>query len=340
VTSYLLRRLLGALVVLLVLSAVVYAIFYLMPGNPALLACGKGCTPDHLKVIEHQMGVDQPIWMQYWHFLQGIVAGQDFSAGPTVDHCPAPCLGYSFQTDEPVLSLLLDRLPVTLSLTLGSLVLWLVAGVVAGVISALRRGRAADRVVTVTTLAGMSAPTFLVGVLLLMLVCAYLRWLPFPSYIPLLEDPAGWATNLILPWITLAIVQAAVYTRITRTAILETMAEDHIRTGRAYGLSERAIVSRHALRSALTPLVTLVALDLGALLGGAAITESVFGLPGLGLLLVDSVRVVDLPVVVGLTLLSGFFIVVANAVADLLYAVADPRVKVLDSGRRRIRGTA
>ncbi|MFD2077899.1 peptide/nickel transport system permease protein [Actinopolymorpha cephalotaxi] len=335
-TGYLLRRLVGALVVLLVLSAVVYTIFYLTPGNPALLACGKGCTPEHLKVVEAQMGIDQPVWVQYWHFLQGMLTGRDFSAGPTVDHCPAPCLGYSFQTDEPVLALLLDRLPVTLSLTLGSLVIWLVVGVAAGVVSALRRGRTADRLVTVTTLAGMSAPTFLVGILLLMLLCAYLRWLPFPSYVPLHEDPAAWATNLVLPWVTLAIVQAAVYTRITRTAILETLAEDHIRTGRAYGLTERSIVGRHALRSALTPLVTLVALDLGALLGGAAITESVFGLPGLGQLLVDSVRVVDLPVVVGLTLLSGFFIVLANAVADLLYAVADPRVSLGEDrlGRR------
>ncbi len=324
--GFLVRRLLGAVVVLFVLSAVVFGLFFLSPADPAQLACGKGCRPEQVAVIAQQMGLDRPAYVQYGEFLGGIFVGRDFSSGPTVDHCPAPCLGFSFQTDEPVVSLLLDRLPVTISITIGSLLLWLAVGVGGGVLSALRRGRAIDRAIMAATLGGMATPVFLLGLLLMMLVCAYLQWLPFPTYVPFTTDPALWFSNLLLPWITIAVAQAAVYTRITRTAILETLAEDHIRTARAYGLSEGRVIGRHGLRSALTPLVTLVALDLGGLLGGAVITEKVYGLPGLGHLLISSVAEIDLPVVVGVTMLAGFFIVVANLVADLLYALVDRRV--------------
>ncbi len=324
---YLFRRVLGALLVLLVLSAVVYLIFYSLPGNPAQLVCGpRTCQADQLHRIETEMGLDQPLYAQYWHFLVGIVVGRDYSGGPEVIHCAAPCLGYSYQTGEPVTALLTDRLPVSASLVIGGFVIWVSVGVSLGVLSALRRGRVTDKLATGLTLAGTSTPVFLVGLLLLIVFCVYLRAMPFPGYVPLTQSPALWAQNLVLPWCALAVVSAAVYTRLTRTSMLETLSEDHIRTFRAYGLPERRVIGRHALRGALTPLITIGTLDLATSLTGTTLTESLFGLPGLGQLLVTSVRNIDLPVVVGVTLLAGTAIVVANAAADILYSVADRRV--------------
>ncbi len=324
---YLVRRMLGAALVLLVLSAVVYLIFYTLPGNPAQLVCGpRTCQAGQLHRIETELGLDQPLYAQYWHFLVGIVVGRDYSGGPEVIHCAAPCLGYSYQTGEPVTALLADRLPVSASLVAGGFVIWVSVGVSLGVLSALCRGRVADKLTTGLTLAGTSTPVFLVGLLLLIVFCVYLRAMPFPGYVPLTRSPLLWAQNLVLPWCALAVVSAAVYTRLTRTSMLETLSEDHIRTFRAYGLSERRVVGRHALRGALTPLITIGALDLATSLTGTTLTESLFGLPGLGQLLVTSVRNIDLPVVVGVTLLAGSAIVVANAVADILYSVADRRV--------------
>jgi peptide/nickel transport system permease protein len=325
--GYLIRRVLGAALVLLVLSASVYIIFYALPGNPAQLVCGpKTCTADRLAEISRQLGLNQPLYVQYWHFLTGVFVGRDYSTGPNVIHCSAPCLGYSFQSGDSVTSMLADRLPVSASLVVGGFVIWFLAGVGMGVISALRRGRWADKLVTGVTLAGMSTPVFLVGLVLIIVFCVYLQWLPFPSYLPLATDPLGWAQNLLLPWLALAVVSAATYTRLTRTSMLETLSEDHIRTFRAYGLGERQVIGRHALRGALTPLITIGTIDLATTLTGTTLTESLFGLPGLGQLLVQSVRNIDLPVVVGLTLLAGAVIVVANAVADILYSVADRRV--------------
>ncbi|SHG12113.1 ABC transporter permease [Streptoalloteichus hindustanus] len=326
---YLTRRVVGAALVLLALSVVVFAIFYLLPGDPAQLVCGiKTCSADRLALVRQKLGLDQPVAVQYWQFLTGLVVGRDVSAGPNVFHCPAPCLGFSFQTDEPVLALIADRLPVSLSLTAGAMVLWLSIGVGGGVLSALRRGRFIDRATTVFVLGGMSIPVFISGLLLLMVFCVWLQWLPFPSYVSLASDPAGWARSLVLPWFALALVEAAKYARLTRTSMLETLSEDHIRTARAYGLRERRVIGRHALRGALTPLATMLAVDVGGVLTSASLTETLFGLPGLGQLLVQSVNTLDLPVVVGLVLLAGFAIVVGNVVADLVYAVLDRRVSL------------
>lgn len=323
---FLLRRSVSTVLVLLVLSAVVFLLFYATPGDPAILACGKGCDGERLATVRHKLGTDLPLWQQYWHFLQGLVAGRDYDAGTDVTHCAAPCFGYSFQTDQPVLGMITSRLPVDVSLTAGAMVIWLVVGVGTGLLSALRRGGLTERLLTGVTLAGMSTPVFLIGLLLMMVCCSWLGWLPFPQYVPFGDDPGQWAANLVLPWLALALISAAAYARMTRSSMLETLAEDHIRTGRAYGLPERRVVAGHALRGALTPVITLLAIDVGGMLGGATLTESVFGFDGLGRLLVESVNQIDLPVVVGVTLFAAFFIVIANAVADVLYAVADPRV--------------
>jgi peptide/nickel transport system permease protein len=327
VLGYVLRRLTGLLGVLFVLSAVLYAVFFLMPGDPARLVCGRGCSAERLALVEHKLGLDRPAAEQYGLFLRGLVAGRDYSGGGQVDHCPAPCLGYSFETDQPVWSLILDRLPVTVSITLGAAILWMLLGVGAGVGAALHRGRWLDRVVGAGALVSVSMPVFIPGMLLLLLFSVTLQVLPFPTYVPLTEDPAGWAVNLVLPWTTLTVVLAGAYARLARASMIETLAEDYIRTARAHGLPERRIVGRRALRGALTPLVTLLGLDLGALLGGAVIVESLFSMPGLGQLLVGSVTGIDLPVVVGVTLFGGFFVIVANFAVDLLYAVVDPRVR-------------
>jgi peptide/nickel transport system permease protein len=227
-----------------------------------------------------------------------------------------------------VTALLADRLPVSASLALGAELLSLIVGIGAGLLSGLRRFRILDRLVNGLILAGYAVPVFLVGLLLLLVFCVYLRWLPFPSYVPLTTDPVAWARNLLLPWTALAVIQAAAYARLTRAGVQQTLAEDYVRTARAFGLPERRIIWRRALRGALVPLVTLTAIDLAAIMTSAVLTETMFGLPGVGQLLVGAVNQVDLPVVVGVTLLTGFLIVVANAVADLAYAAIDPRVQL------------
>ncbi|MFF2726842.1 ABC transporter permease [Streptomyces sp. NPDC058008] len=325
-TGFLLRRLGGAVFVLLALTVILYAVFYVAPGDVAQIACGPRCSPAQVAQVTEQLRLDDPVYTQYWHFLQGIVAGRDFSTGTGVDHCPAPCLGVSYQSDQQVMRLILTKLPVTGSLVVGAFVCWIVLGVGTGVLSVRRRGRITERVLTWLTLAGTATPVFVIGLLLIIVFCSTLRWLPSPVYVPFTEDPEQWAWGLLLPWVSLALIESAKYARLTRSSMLETLAEDHVRTFRAYGVSERAIVGRHALRGAVAPVIALSALDFGSMFGGAVLTESLFGIPGLGRELVHAVKVVDLPVVVGMVLVTGFFVVLANAVADLLYALADRRV--------------
>ncbi|MET7288324.1 ABC transporter permease [Streptomyces sp. NPDC005573] len=324
--GFVLRRTLGTVITLLAISVLVYVVFYATPGNVAQITCGPRCSPEQVHQVAQQLKLGDPLYLRYWHFLQGIVAGQDYSTGTSVAHCPAPCLGLSYQSDQQVMDIILTKLPVSLSLVAGSMVLWLVLGVGTGVLSAWRRGRLSERVLTVVTLAGWATPVFVLGLVLMIVVCGELQLLPFPEYVNLSDDPEQWAWNLLLPWLSLALIEAAAFARLTRSAMLETLAEDHIRTFRAYGVSERRIVGRHALRGALAPVIALNANNVGSAVGGAVLTETLFGLPGIGQELVHAVKVVDLPVVVGMVLVVGFFVVIANAVADVLYAVADRRV--------------
>ncbi|MFJ2785379.1 ABC transporter permease [Streptomyces sp. NPDC093249] len=325
-TRFVLKRLAGAALVLLALSVLVYALFYLAPGDPARLACGERCNPQQIAQVREQLGLNESVFTQYLHFLQGVLAGRDYSAGTSVVHCDAPCLGLSYQSDQQVTRIVLDRLPATASLTFGAMAVWLVVGVGTGLLSALRRGGPTERLLTLVTLAGTGTPVFILGLVLLMVVCAHLQWLPFPSYVPLGEDPEQWAWNMLLPWLTLGLFESAKYARLTRSSTLETLAEDHIRTFRAYGVGERSVVTRHALRGAVPPVIAVSAVDFGSMFGGAVLTESLFGIPGLGKTLIDGVRSVDLPVVVGVVLVTGVFVVLANVLADVLYAAADRRV--------------
>lgn len=324
--GFLLRRAVGAAITLLAISVIVYVVFYVTPGNVAQITCGPRCSPAQVHQVAEQLRLDDPLYTRYGDFLQGLFAGRDYSTGTSVEHCPAPCLGLSYQTDQQVTALILTKLPVSLSLVLGAMVLWLLLGVGTGVLSAWRRGRFTERALTAVTLAGTATPVFVIGLVLMIVVCGELRLLPFPQYVNLTDDPEQWAWNLLLPWLSFALIEAATFARLTRASMLETLAEDHIRTFRAYGVGERSVIGRHALRGAFAPLIALNANNVGTAVGGAVLTETLFGLPGIGQELVHAVNVVDLPVVVGMVLVIGFFVVLANAVADVLYALADRRV--------------
>lgn len=323
---FLASRLVQTLLVLVLVAFVTFAIFSLWPSDPASLACGKPCTPENLERARVFMGYDDPWYAQFWHYVTGIVAGRTFGTGAGAIVCSAPCLGYSFRLSTPVTELILTRLPVTASIALGAALLWLVMGVAAGVVSALRRGTRLDRLIMTGTVLGVSAPSYLLGLLGILLLGFTLGLVPTSGYVPLTRDPAGWLWHLILPWTVLALISAAVYARMVRGEMLENLGEDYVRTGRAVGLSERRVVGRHVMRNVSLPVVTYFALDLGGMLGGAVITERVFSMQGLGALLMDAVGTVDVPVVMGVTVVSAAFVVIANLLVDAFAAVIDPRV--------------
>jgi len=335
VITYIIRRLFAAVVLLFIVSMITFAIFFVIPklggGTPETLASryvGRAATAETVRLTAERLGFYDPILVQYGNWLKGIFVGADYDYGPAVDHCPAPCLGYSFRTNQPVLPDLLDRLPVTLSLASGAAILWLIAGISVGTLSALRKGSFLDRMSMGVALAGVSLPIFFTGLISLAFFSYQLGWTaPGGSYTPITENVGDWAYALLLPWITLAFQFSAQYARLTRAGMLETMNEDFIRTARAKGLVERKVVVKHGLRGALTPILTIFGLDIGLLLGGAVLTESAFSLKGLGQYAIDAIKNYDLPKVMGVTIMAAFFIVLANLVVDLLYAVVDPRVR-------------
>lgn len=320
-------RLAQTILVLIVIAFITFAVFSLWPSDPASLACGKPCTPDNLQRAREFMGYDQPWYAQFWAYLQGIVMGRTFGEGAGAIQCSAPCLGYSFRLSTPVTDLIATRLPVTASIAIGAAVLWLVIGVGAGMISALRRGTTLDRVIMTGTVFGVSAPSYLLGLLGILLFGFTLDMVPVSGYVPLTQSPIDWAWHLILPWTVLALISAAVYARMVRGEMLENLGEDYVRTARAVGLPERRVIGRHVLRNISLPVVTYFALDLGGMLGGAVITERVFSMQGLGALLMDAVGTVDVPVVMGVTLVASAFVIIANLIVDACAALIDPRVR-------------
>ncbi|MEU3348425.1 ABC transporter permease [Streptomyces sp. NPDC006700] len=332
--SYILRRTFAAVLLLLVVSAVTFAIFFLLPRLAGQSAdqlaqqyIGKSPSKADIIAVKQNLGLDQPLYVQYWHFIKGIVAGATYDLGPTAVHCDAPCFGYSFKTHEQVWPQLTSRMPVTLSLASGAAVLWLLSGVTVGVISALKPRSIFDRTFMGVALAGVSLPMFFTGNLAILLFV--FKWPIFGrTYIPFTENPAQWANTLFPAWCSLALLYSAIYARLTRSGMLETMNEDFIRTARAKGLGEGKVVVRHGLRAALTPIITVFGMDIGLLLGGAVITETVFSLDGVGSYAVQGIADNDLPKILGVTLLAAFFVVIANLLVDLLYAAADPRVRL------------
>ncbi|WP_431042039.1 ABC transporter permease [Streptomyces sp. P1-3] len=328
---YIIRRLVTVVVMLLVVTLATFGVFFMVPKltgtDPALMYVGKNSDKASVEGTRKKLGLDEPVLVQYGEFVKGIAVGRDYDDGVEVTHCPAPCFGYSFKTEQEVWPLLKDRLPVTASLAGGAAVLWLIGGVGVGIVSALKRGTVWDRAAMIGALAGVSLPIYFTGLLSLAIFSYQLGWTS-AEYVPFMEDPGGWFSNLMLPWVTLAFLYAAMYARLTRATMLEVMGEDYIRTARAKGLKESVVIRKHALRSTMTPILTIFGLDLGALVGGAVLTESTYNLRGLGYEAVNAIQNKDLPVILGVTLVAAFFVVIANLVVDLLYAVIDPRVRL------------
>jgi peptide/nickel transport system permease protein len=314
---FLIRRILLGALVLWIISVAVFAMFFLAPHDPARLLAGKEATPQTVALITARLGLNKPVIAQYGEFLGHLLRGN---------------LGYSYYNSEPVTQLILSRLPVSVSVAIGAAVMWLLIGISAGILAAARPRSIADRLVTACSLFFYSMPVFLLGVLLLYFLffrlwTAGIHLFPGSGYASL-SNPIQWARYLFLPWLTIALGSAATYSRLTRSGLLDTFGQDYLRTARAKGLSGARVLFVHALRSSLTPIVTQAGIDLGIILGGVVIAENIFGLPGLGALAVQSITTQDLPVIIGIVLLSSFFVVVANIVVDLLYTVLDPRVRV------------
>jgi peptide/nickel transport system permease protein len=338
VTAYIIRRFFSAIILILVVSFVTFVIFFEVPKlggqttyGLASQYVGRDANPASVRAVEKNLGFDQSIFIQYWDFTKGIFAGRDFKYGPDKAHCGVPCFGYSFKNHLPVWPDITQRVTVTLSLAIGAAVIWLIGGVTVGVISALRRGRPVDRISMTIALAGVSLPIFFTGLLSKAIFVYGPSWLNLYTevkYVDFTSNPLHWAENLFLPWVTLAFLYAALYARLTRAGMLETMSEDYIRTARAKGLAERQVIVKHGLRAALTPIVTIFGLDFGLLLGGAVLTERVFNLPGIGAYAFQAIQNNDLPQILGVTLVAAFFVVFSNLVVDIVYAAVDPRVRL------------
>jgi len=336
VFAYAVRRIIAGILLLIVMSVVTFYLFYASSSTPERFACGPKCTPAQLEVTKKALGYDEPTIVQWGKFAKGFVSGREFpddaalrEAHPEqVVECPPGCLGYSYGYSKTVNSLIKDKLPISISLAIVAFVIWIAGGVLLGVTAALFKGRFLDRAIVGLSLVAFAFPTFFIGLLLLKFVA--IRWgiVPLPTYHDLTDNPAAWLSGLMLPAITLALVYMAGYIRMTRAFVLETMTEDYIRTARAKGLPRRVVVGKHTLRATLTPLVTLSGLDLAGLLGGAIITERVFNFNGVGKLSITAIQRFDLPLIVGIVLLLAAFVIVANIIVDLLYAVIDPRVRL------------
>jgi peptide/nickel transport system permease protein len=318
VSRYILRRLLWGVALLFFVSAITFVLFYVLPSaDPATLRAGRNASPKVIAALRHDLGLDRPLYTQYWDYVKGLVLHFD--------------LGYSYYSGQSVRSLIADRLPATVSLTLGAVVVWLLVGIPVGIVSAVRSHSWLDRAAMGTALVFVSAPVYWLGLISLYVFASDIGLVHvFPganTYVGLSSDPAKWFTSLLLPWLVLAASFAAIYARLLRGSLIDAMGEDYIRTARAKGLSERRVVLRHGVRAALTPIVTVLGLDAGILLGGAVLTETVFDIPGIGRLNYDAIIHGDFPIVQGTVLLAALFIVVANIVVDISYAFLDPRVR-------------
>jgi peptide/nickel transport system permease protein len=326
VARFLIRRSLQGLFVLWLMTVTVFLIFFVGPGPgfAARVLAGRNATAIQVAAVSHRLFLDRPIPVQYAHVL-GLTGGQGLRQGN---------LGHDYYHSESVNTVLKAAFPITLSLVLGAAVLWLAMGLASGIVSAVKTRSLWDRTFTTLALTFYSMPTFVLGLLLILglyyeFTIHHIGIFPAPgTWVSFTHNPIKWAQALLLPWITLALVQAATYTRLTRGSMLDVFGEDYIRTARSKGMSERRLILRHNLRSALTPVLTQFGLDVGVLIGGVVITESVFGLPGLGYTAVNAINQQDLPVVIGVVIVASAGVIIANLIVDIFYAVLDPRVRL------------
>lgn len=316
-SGFIARRLASAVVVLFLVSVLTFLIFVAIPnGDPALRLAGRTATAADIASVRHSFGFDRPIWVQYWKIMQQIFNGSI----------------QSYTQHVTVFSQIKRGLPATFSLAIGAAIIWMIVGVVFGVIGALRAGKAADVTITTVSFIGISAPPFVVGALLLYFFTFKSKVFPAGGYVPLTSDPYQWFLHLVLPWLTLAVLYIGVYAQVLRSSVLEALTTDAVRTARAKGLSGRRVLIKHVLRVSLIPIVSLWGLDFAAVIGGSTlIVEVVFNLNGIGQYAAQSVRSLDVPPVLVVTLLGAFFVILMNAIVDILYAVLDPRIRVAAS---------
>jgi peptide/nickel transport system permease protein len=317
---FIIKRLIQGVIVMVMVTLAVYGMFF--AGDPQDIArrlAGRQATPEQVHNVLVRLGLNRPFWDQYGRFLWHLLHGS---------------LGTDFLNDVPVTSVLKQAAPITFSLALGAALIWLILGVATGVYSSIRPRTFLDRMFTALALFFYSIPVFVLG-LTLIYVFFYLftvhhvtTFFPASGYVAITADPYQWFRHLILPWITLALISAAAYTRLSRTSMLEVLGEDYIRTARSKGLPERRVIIRHGLRSALTPVVTQFGIDVATALGGAILTETVFGLPGLGYEAVHAIDSQDLNVIVGIVIIAAAAVIIANILVDMVYAVLDPRVRL------------
>ena len=317
---YIIRRLLWGVVLLFAVIAITFIVFYLLPNvNPAELRAGRNSNPRIIAEIAHDLGTDRPVYVQLWDYIKQLI----FHGS----------LGYSYYSGASVKSLIINRLPATISLTFGAVIVWLMAGIPVGIISALKRRTLLDRAAMGTSLLFVSAPVYWLGLVVLFLFASDIGKFPVSflhgsgSYVGLTYDPLRWFESLIMPWFVLAATSAAIYARLLRGSLIDVMGEDYIRTARAKGLRERQVVMRHGLRSAITPLVTVLGLDIAILMGGAVLTETAFDIPGIGRLNYDAITHGDFPIIQGTITIAAVFIILANILVDIGYAYLDPRVR-------------
>jgi peptide/nickel transport system permease protein len=327
---YLVRRFLWAVVLFLAVTLVTYVIFFIIPANPAKLVCGRSCGPKDIARAEHFLGIDKPVYIQYKRFLERLMP-ISFTAPP---HFKTPSLGKSFTTRRDVNQVVLRAAPVTASLIFGGAVLWLLIALPLGILSALRPRSLLDRTGMVFVLVGISAHPVWIGLILAYLFGYKLGWTPITGYCDMINPdtscggPVQWAYHMVLPWFTFAVLYAATYTRMTRASVMETVTEDYVRTARAKGAPESRVIRSHVLRNALLPITTMLGMDIGFALGGAIFTETVFGLPGLGQVSLESIQQFDLPITQGIVVFGTLSILLFNFLVDLLYAVIDPRIRL------------
>jgi peptide/nickel transport system permease protein len=312
VFAVLARRLLSAVPVLLIVSLISFGLMRLIPGDPAAAIAGIAATPAQIEQLRQDLGLDQPIWFQLLHYYEGLARGD---------------LGRSLLLGKGVFAATMERLPVTIGLSLYALVFTLIFGIAAGIIAALRQNTLVDQAAMMFAMLGISVPNFFLGLLMIILFAVHLGWLPSGGYVPFSESPLGWLQSTTMPAFSLALLQAGLLARITRSSMLEVLRQDYIRTARAKGLPQRRVILKHALANALIPIVTVVGIIVSLLLSGAVVTEALFSIPGMGQLLTQAVLNRDYPMVQGGLLLVTTFLVLVNISVDVLYAVLDPRVR-------------
>jgi peptide/nickel transport system permease protein len=317
---YLIRRMLWACLLFVVITLVTYVIFFIIPANPAKLSCGQRATELCIKSAEKTLGLDKPVYVQYGKFLERLVIHQN--------------LGKSFTTRQSVNKIVANAAPVTASLVFGGAILWMLIALPVGILSALRPRSLLDRSAMVFVLIGISAHPVWIGLILAYTVGFKLGWTPITGYCDFFNPatdcggPVQWAYHLILPWITFAVLFAALYVRMIRANVMEASNEDYVRTARAKGAPEHTVIRSHILRNALLPVVTMLGMDIGAALGGAIFTETIFSLPGLGQTALNSIQTFDLSVTQGIVVFATLSIIVFNLIVDLTYAVIDPRIRL------------